>query len=74
MYLRRLNIYSIHKHVSYLYEIIYYTCYNSLHVSGEFCRLPFANSLNPDEDQHYVSLDRNPNCLTLRWWSRVAYL
>ena len=31
---------------SYLYEIILnskvFTCYNSLHASGEFCRLPIA--------------------------------
>ena len=27
---------------SYLYKKIYYTCYNSLHVRGEFCHLQIA--------------------------------
>ena len=60
---------------SYLYEIIL-NSYNSLHASGEFCRLPIANanSLNPDEDQQNVGLDLDPNCLTLRWWCCVVYL
>ena len=30
------------------------------------CQWPFANSLNPDEDQQNVGLDLDPNCLTLR--------
>ena len=29
------------------------------------CQKPFANSLNPDEDQQNVGLDLDPNCLTL---------
>ena len=35
---------------------------------SEFCRLPkaFANSLNPDQDQHNVGLDLDLNCLRLR--------
>ena len=35
---------------------------------------PFPNSLNPDEDQQIISLELDPNCLTLRWWSCVVYL
>ena len=33
------------------------------------CKRPFANSLNPDEDQQNVGLDLDPNYLTLQWWS-----
>ena len=53
-----------------------FTCYNSLHARGEFRSLSiaFANSLNPDEDQHNVGIVLDPNCLTLRWCSRVVYL
>ena len=39
---------------------------NSLLASGDFFHLPitFSNSLDPDQDQHFVSLDLDPNCLT----------
>ena len=79
MYLKCPHIYGIHIHVyiqveSYLYEIIYYTCYNSFHASGEFCRLPiaFCKQLNPDEDLQNIILDLDSNCLTLRF--QVVYL
>ena len=37
-----------------------------LAVTVKLCRLPitFANSLEPDQDRHYVSPDLDPNCLT----------
>ena len=72
MYLKCPNIYGIHVHVYPILDEILntkvFTCYNSLHASGEFCRLPiaFCKQLNPDEDQQNVSLDLDPNCLTLR--------
>ena len=36
-------------------------------ISDDFCRLlmTFANSLDPDQAQHYVGPDLDPNCLTL---------
>ena len=45
MYLKCPNIYGIHIHVSISDNILstkVFTCYNSLHASGEFCRLPIA--------------------------------
>ena len=74
MYLKCPNIYGIHIHVYPILDNILNTkvfiCYNSLHASREFCRLPIAiasaNSLNPDEDQQNIGLDLDPNCLTLR--------
>ena len=40
---------------------------NSLLASGDFCRLliTFAKSLDPDQDQHSVSPDLDPNSLCL---------
>ena len=37
------------------------------HASGDFCHLlvAFANSLDPDQDQHFVGPDLDPNLLTL---------
>ena len=41
--------------------------FNSLLASGALCHLliTFANSLNPDQDQHSVGPDLDPNSLTL---------
>ena len=58
---------------SYLYEIIlwtvrFFTCNNSLNISGEFYLLmiAFANSFDPDQDEQNVGLFLDPNCLTLQ--------
>ena len=49
--------------------IIYFnmTRTNSVHASGDFCRLliTFANSLDPDQDRQHVGPDVDPICLTL---------
>ena len=37
----------------------------SLHSSDYFIQLIFANNLNPDQAQHNVGLDLDPNYLTL---------
>ena len=57
----------------HVYEIIlrtvrFFTCNNSLNISGEFCLLmiAFANSLYPDQDEQNVGLFLDPNCLTLQ--------
>ena len=41
--------------------------FNSVSASGNFCRLliTFANSLDPDQDRHYVGPDLDPNRLIL---------
>ena len=41
--------------------------FNSLPARDDFCCLliTFANSLDPDQAQHLVSTDLDPNCLTL---------
>ena len=40
---------------------------NTFLASGDFCHLliTFANSLDPDQDRHYVCPDLDPNCETL---------
>ena len=40
---------------------------NPFFASGDFCHLliAFANSLNPDQDRHFVGPDLDPNHLTL---------
>ena len=38
---------------------------NSSLANGDFCRLTFANSLDPDQAQHSVGPDLDSNCLTL---------
>ena len=41
--------------------------FNSFHASDDVCRLliTFANSLYPDQAQHFVGPDLDSNCLTL---------
>ena len=43
--------------------------------SGNFCHLliTFANSLDPDQDQH-VGSDLDPNCLTCQSWSVLTWI
>ena len=49
------------------YIYIYIDPLNSFLVRGDFCCLLiiFANSLDPDQNQHNVGPDLNPNRLTL---------
>ena len=37
---------------------------NSFLASGDFCLLPIANSLDPDQDRQNVTCDLDPNRLT----------
>ena len=67
MYSKCPNIYGIHMHV-YPYMRQYYLPVITLYMPVDnfvVCKKPFANSLNPDEDQQNVGLDLDPNCLTL---------
>ena len=43
-------------------------CINSFPASGDFCHLliTFENSLDPDQEQHSVAADLDPNDLTHR--------
>ena len=43
--------------------------FNSLPANSDFCHLliTFANSLEPDQAQHNVGPDLDPNCLTPGW-------
>ena len=70
MYLKCPNIYGMHvypymrqyiEHIKYLPVITLCMPVDNFVV----CKQPFANSLNPDEDQQNVGLDLDPNCLTL---------
>ena len=49
-------------------DVILSSCtFNSFFASNNFCRLliTFANSLDPDQDQHLIGPDLDPNSLTL---------
>ena len=70
------NIYGIHMHAyTYMRQYIEPVITLCMPVDNFVdCQYLFANSLNPDEDQQNVSLDLDPNCLTLWWLSWVVYL
>ena len=42
-----------------------FTKYMSVLTGSKFLLIPFANSLDPDQDRQNVGPDLDPNCLTL---------